>query len=309
MTNYGRIGVLMGGPSTEREISLKSGLAVYNALKEQGCEVICIDVLTDNSEENIRLIKLHRINCAFLALHGCFGEDGSIQGILEALEIPYTGSDVLASRIAMDKIASRQIFEREGLNVPKYKVFERPDNPCKIQIPLGQSMPLVVKPVSHGSSIGLSFVDREDCWDEAVKTAFSFDKRIIVEEYIKGRELTVGILDEEPLPIVEIIPKKTFFDFEAKYSKGMTKYVAPAKLDKGIAGKIQSEALLAHKFLGCFGCSRVDIILDDNNRPVILEINTIPGMTSQSLLPKAAKIAGIEFGELCLRLVELAFKR
>mgnify|MGYP001562277712 FL=1 len=308
-TKLGKIGVLMGGPSAERDISLKSGKAVCEALGQLGQDVRPIDILTDNRQENIRLLKSYKIDCVFLALHGRFGEDGTIQGILESLEIPYTGSGILASRLAMDKIASRQIFERGGLSVPKYKVFERAAHPLKIQMPEGFGLPLVVKPVQQGSSIGLSIVRAKDCWDAAVEAAFEFDERIVVEEYIAGRELTVGILDEQALPVIEIIPKKTFFDFEAKYTTGLTEYVVPAKLDESVALKTQLRALLAHKLLGCFGCSRVDIILDSNNQQRILEVNTIPGMTSTSLLPKAAGIVGIGFGELCLRLIELALKK
>ncbi len=308
-TKYGRIGVLMGGPSTEREISLKSGQAVYDGLRQLGLEAVAIDIKTDNIEENICLIKSHKINCAFLALHGRFGEDGQVQELLEGLGIPYTGSGPLASRLAMDKIASRQIFVSGGLSVPKYVVAQKTSYIKNRGSYNSLSLPWVVKPATHGSSIGLSIIDTEADLEKAVDLAFEFDERIIIEEYIEGREVTAGLLDEDCLPIIEIIPKKRFFDYEAKYQTGMTDYIVPAKLEEGVACKIQSVALSAHKLLGCCGCSRVDMILSKDNIPYVLEVNTIPGLTRTSLLPKAAKGVGIEFGELCLRLIELAYEK
>ncbi len=171
------------------------------------------------------------------------------------------------------------------------------------------SFPLVVKPATQGSSIGLSIVDTKDGLAKAVETAFNFDTRIIIEQYIEGREVTVGILDEKALPVIEIVPKKRFFDYEAKYQSGMTDYVVPAKLQEALAKKIQDAGLSAHKLLGCFGCSRVDMILSRENIPVILEVNTIPGFTTTSLLPKAARAVGIEFAQLCLKLIQLAYAK
>jgi D-alanine--D-alanine ligase len=296
----------MGGPSTEREISLKSGKAVYKTIK--GCHInaIAIDIKTEDKEENIRLLRSKKIDCAFLALHGRFGEDGQIQKILEDIHLPYTGSGISASRLAMDKVASRKIFEGYGLKVPQYEVLGRNTN-WKIDYDFG--FPLVVKPATHGSSIGLSIVDRKEGLEEAVNLAFSFDQRVVVEEYIVGREVTVGILEEQALPVIEIVPKKRFFDYEAKYQPGMTDYIVPAKIPEKLAKKIQKVALMAHKLLGCFGCSRVDMILDKYNLPFVLEVNTIPGMTETSLLPKAAKIQGIGFDELCIKLIKLAYEK
>jgi D-alanine-D-alanine ligase len=306
---FGRIGVLMGGPSTEREISLKSGQAVYAALKDSGLKVENIDIKTEDREENINLIKSYKIDCAFIALHGRFGEDGQVQAILDGLKIPYTCSGAEASRLAMDKVASLKIFEANGLKVPRYRVLEiasySPD--WKIGNELG--LPLVIKPATHGSSIGLSIVDDPGDLDKAVALAFSFDPRVVVQEYVAGRELTVGILEERPLPVIEIIPKKRFFDFEAKYQAGMTDYIVPAEIEESASKKAQGMALSAHRLLGCSGCSRVDMILDKNSALFILEINTIPGLTSISLLPKAAKTAGIGFQELCLKLIELAYAK
>lgn len=305
----GKIGVLMGGPSSEREISLKSGKAVCEALKQNGLDVCAVEIETDNHKENMRLIKSRKIDCAFLALHGRFGEDGVIQSILEVLETPYTGSGVSASKLAMDKIYSRQIFEVHGLWVPRYKVIEKAyyNSNCRSYGSL--HLPLVIKPAGGGSSIGLSIIYEEKDLDEAIKLAFEFDERIIIEEYIKGRELTVGILDEKALPVIEIVPKKKFFDYEAKYQSGLTSYIVPAELEGNVLRRTRDSALWAHKLLGCFGCSRVDIILNEEGIPFVLEVNTIPGLTSTSLLPKAARAQGIEFHDLCLKLIELAYER
>ena len=308
--NFSKIGVLMGGPSTEREISLESGKAVYESLNHAGLNVAALDIKTDGKEENIHLIKSQKIDLAFIALHGRFGEDGQIQEILDTLKVPYTGSGALASRLAMDKIASRKIFEASGLAVPRYKTEDRLSyNANWITRHNDFTLPLVVKPATHGSSIGLSVVDREGYLDKSVDLAFSFDERIIIEEYIRGREVTVGILDELALPVIEIIPKKRFFDYEAKYQAGMADYVVPAELEDEIAQNIQEAALSAHKLLGCYGCSRVDMILSSDNIPFVLEVNTIPGLTVTSLLPKAAKVAGIDFLELCIKLIRLAYEK
>ncbi|PIP18779.1 MAG: D-alanine--D-alanine ligase [Candidatus Omnitrophica bacterium CG23_combo_of_CG06-09_8_20_14_all_41_10] len=304
-TNFGRIGVLMGGPSSEKKISLKSGHAVLNILKESGQKVVPIIIKTDKVKNNVRLLKSSNIDCAFIALHGSFGEDGGIQKILESLKVPYTGSGVRASKLAMDKVASRNIFKKHGLNVPPSKVIS--ENSYKIGNIDKFGLPLVVKPATQGSSIGLSIVDSYKNIPKAINLAFKFDKRIIIEEYIRGRELTVGILKEKALPVIEIIPKHFFFDYQAKYKQGLTDYIVPAKLSFKAALRIKKAALSAHKLLGCFGCSRVDIILDDAGNPFILEVNTIPGFTSTSLLPKAAKSAGIDFNHLCLELIKLAY--
>jgi D-alanine-D-alanine ligase len=305
---FGRIGVLMGGPSSERDISLKSGMAVYGALQQAGLEVVAIDINTDETPENIALIDSYRINCAFIALHGAFGEDGRIQKILEKLDIPYTGSGVKASTLAMDKVSSRKIFSAAGLNVPRFLVVEKAAYKSSLRLD-NLGWPLVIKPATHGSSIGLSIIEREDDFSRALDFAFDYDDRAIVEEYIQGRELTVGILDEQPLSIIEIIPKRKFFDYEAKYKPGMTEYMVPAQLEEGLSQKVQQAALCAHKLLGCFGCSRVDIILNRVQVPCILEINSIPGLTATSLLPKAARDKGIGFTQLCLKLIELAYAK
>lgn len=306
---FGRVGVLMGGPSSERVISLKSGKAVLESLKEEGLDVIALDIKTHNLSTNIRLIKDSGIDIAFIALHGRFGEDGQIQKILEDLDIPYTGSGIMASKLALDKIASRKIFQIYGLSVPRYKVLHRLSyHEDFILLDGSFNFPLVIKPATHGSSIGLSIIDSRKELRRALDLAFSFDECILIEEYIKGREITVGILKDTPLPVIEIEPKNRFFDYQAKYKSGMTNYIVPANLKKEIADRAKYCALLAHRFLGCEGFSRVDMILKDTT-PHILEVNTIPGLTRTSLLPKAAKVIGLSFNQLCLCLLELAYEK
>ncbi len=307
--SLGRIGVLMGGPSSEREISLKSGHAVYEALKNLGLDVVAVDIKTDREQDNIDLLRLAKLGCAFLALHGYYGEDGRIQEIMDLLKIPYTSSGASASRLAMDKIASRKVFQGGGLTVPEYEVLEKGSLKKDWRYGNSLGLPVVVKPCANGSSIGLSIVDKPEAVNEAVELAFTFDDRVLLEKYISARELTVGILDDEALPVVEIIPKKRFFDYEAKYQSGMTDYIVPAELDKETAKIVQNAALKAHRLLGCFGCSRVDILLDKEANPFVLELNSIPGLTPTSLLPKAARVAGIDFAQLCVRLIQLAYER
>jgi len=304
---FGKVGVLMAGPSTEKKISLKSGHAVCIALKKSGYSVVPVIIKTDRTQDNIRLLKLKKIDCAFIALHGRFGEDGGIQKILSLLKIPYTGSGIKASRLAMDKIASRKIFQRHGLKVPRSKILNK--DSYDVVNTGSLKLPLVVKPATHGSSIGLSIVEEAKDIPNAINQAFKFDRRILIEEYIKGRELTVGILEDKAMPVIEIIPKRIFFDYQAKYKKGLTNYIVPAKLNPVVTRRVKKAALDSHKLLGCFGCSRVDIILNEKNEPFVLEVNTIPGLTSTSLLPKAAKKLRISFTALCLKLIRLAYEK
>ncbi|MFZ2356539.1 MAG: D-alanine--D-alanine ligase [Candidatus Omnitrophota bacterium] len=306
---FGRVGVLMGGPSTEREVSLKSGKSVYEALKQASLDTVSIDIVTDNVDEDIKLISSYDLDCAFLALHGRFGEDGTIQEILDYLGIPYTGSGAMASRLSMDKVISRKVLEVYGLAVPKYKVIKKDLYNKNDQLRNNFVFPMVAKPATHGSSIGLSIIDKPEELIGSIDLAFKYDDTIVLEEFIAGRELTVGILDNKALPVVEIIPRNRFFDYEAKYHQGMTEYRVPASIDETVVKKVQAAALKTHQLLGCFGCSRVDIILGKDNSPYVLELNSIPGFTPTSLLPKAAKSAGIEFNELCLRLIELAYEK
>ena len=310
MVNYhkGKIGVLMGGPSEEREISLKSGKAVYQTLKEAGLDVLPIIIENGNIEENIQKIKDAKIDVAFIALHGRFGEDGTIQSILDSLNIPYTGSGVLASKLALDKVSSHGRFLKAGLNVPSYTVVDKEQFDKDSFFKKELNFPLVIKPASQGSSIGLSIVEERQDLSKAIESAFGFDEKIIIEEYIKGRELTVGILDDKALPVIEIIPHRKFFDYTAKYTAGLTEYIVPASIDEILTEKVKNAGVAAHNTLGCFGFSRVDMILKDD-LVYVLEVNTIPGLTETSLLPKAAKAAGIDFLQLCLKIIDLAYLR
>lgn len=304
---HGKIGVLLGGPSSERDISFKSGRAVCSGLSSLGLEAVPVEISTDDKAAAGRMLKDMALDCAFIALHGYFGEDGQIQEVLENLGLPYTGSGPAASRLCMDKAASREIFLQNGFNVPRGIVLHRDDGFDTASI-RGLTFPLVVKPACNGSSIGVAFADDARQAEEAARAAFLLDERIIIEEFVDGKELTVGILDEKALPVIGIAPQKRFFDYEAKYNKGVTEYEVPAMIEPAPAAVAQEAALKAHGSLGCSGCSRVDIILSKKG-PVILEINSIPGMTETSLLPKAAALEGLDFPHLCLRLLELAYEK
>jgi len=293
-----RIGVLMGGPSAEREVSLRSGRAIKDALSARGYKVIALETWLPTRQE----LKSAGIDVAFVALHGTFGEDGQIQAILEDLKIPYTGSKVKASRLGMDKVASRMLFKKARLNVPDCHVIR---NGARTRKKLWT--PLVVKPSAQGSSVGVSIIDNLGELENAVAGAFMFGERVLLEKFIQGRELTVGMLDDRPLPVVQVVPKRRYYDEVAKYTVGMTEYLCPAPISEKEAKLAQDAAFKAHKALGCANYSRVDMIIDDAGKVFVLEINTIPGMTELSLLPKAAKVAGIDFPELCERMLDSAF--
>jgi len=304
--NFGKIGVLMGGSSTEREISLKSGIAVYETLKRLNLNALCLDI-KDEAPSQIRLLlRKENLDICFVALHGRFGEDGGIQEILQEMNISYTGSGPSACRLSMDKILSRRIFEKKGIPVPRYIVL---NHKSKIRaLPL--KYPLVTKPASQGSSVGVSFVERKSELKDALNIAFSYDSRIIIEEYVKGREITVGILEDKPLPVIEIIPQRTtLFSYQAKYSPGFTEYIVPARLPQKVLKLAKSLGEACHRAIGCKCFSRVDMILDKDNIYRVLEVNSIPGLTETSLLPKAARAEGINYDELILRILKSSLKR
>ena len=298
----GKVVVLAGGPSSEKDISIKSGRAVYNALRLEGCDVKWLELGREDSESRIRNTPF---DIAFIALHGRFGEDGTIQKILEEMSVPYTGSGVKASMLALDKITSRRIFEKRGIPVPKYKVLN--EQPAKL--PKGFSWPVVVKPRKEGSSIGLSLAKDKTEFNRACKKAFNYSDKIIVEAFINGREITVGVLDKKALPVVEILPKRVFYDFQAKYEDSRTEHKVPAPLPGRVYSKAQTLGLAAHNSLNCRDFSRVDMILGDEEKIYVLEVNSIPGLTERSLLPKAAGAIGMDFGKLCIKLLQLANKR
>lgn len=308
-----RVGVIMGGLSAERDISIKSGKAVCRALeRNNGIDVVPVELTKTSTmngykEQVMQKIRSSNIDVAFIALHGEFGEDGMIQKILEEMNVPYTGSRVDASRLGMDKISSRNIFKSNNIPIPRHIVIQKRDLDKRHNAQLyfkELSRPLVIKPSDEGSSIGLSIVDREKDFYKALSNAFKYSDKVIIEEYVRGREITVGVLEDKTLPVVEIIPKRRFFSFEAKYEKGLTEYIVPAEINEKEYTMCQNIALLAHKSLGARFFSRVDMILSENGVPVVLEVNTIPGLTEMSLLPKAAMAVGIDYEELILKILE-----
>lgn len=297
----GKVAVLAGGLSSERDISIKSGRAVFNALKFEGCNVEWLEIGSRDVEKKLRSIPF---DIAFIALHGRFGEDGTIQKILERMAVPYTGSGVRASRLALDKIASHRIFKGHGIPVPEYRILDK----GSLKEPLRFQFPVIVKPQREGSSIGLTLAKNKKEFNKACKRAFKYSDKIIIEKFIKGREITVGIVGKRPLPVVEIIPKRIFYDFHAKYKDDRTEYKVPASLPRHLYRKAQALGLAAHNALNCQDFSRVDMLLGDDNNIYVLEVNSIPGLTERSLLPKAARASGMEFGKLCVRLLELAMR-
>jgi len=290
-----QVGVLMGGTSHEREVSLKTGQAICKALTEEGYHVTRLDVSFDIVD---RLLA-QRIDVAFVALHGRWGEDGTIQGLLELLRIPYTGSGVLASALAMNKIKSKEIFGYHGIPTPPF-VVPPPDG--SVHPPF--SLPWVVKPASEGSTIGIMVVRDINGLAAAINEARHYDHEVLIEGFISGRELTVGILNGDPLPLIEIVPKEGFYDFRAKYTPGMTEYIVPAKVSNDITKAAQELALHSYATLGCSGCARVDLMMDHDAHLFVTEVNTLPGMTETSLVPKAALHRGITFNQLVIAILE-----
>lgn len=294
------IAVLYGGLSAEREISLRTGAAIIKALQDAGYRVTPVDVDRTVTER----LRAVRPDVAFLALHGRMGEDGAIQGVLEYLAIPYTGSGVLASALALDKLRSKQVFVATGVATPPWQVADRAG-----ALPVPAAYPVVVKPLLEGSSIGMSLVKTAAELPAALAGAFAHDRTALLEEYQAGREITVSVIGNEQaraLPAVEIVPDNAFFDFAAKYTKGKTQYMTPARLTADEAAAAAALAVAAYRALGCRGLGRVDIIVRPGNRPTVLEVNTLPGMTETSLLPKAAAAAGLTFTQLLEEVLELA---
>lgn len=305
MYNAKNVAVLMGGMSFEREVSLRSGAAVSEALKQAGHNVISIEV----NDEKVEELDGLNIDVAFIALHGSFGEDGGIQSLLESKGIPYTGSGIKSSRIAMDKLETKRRFLAEGLITPDYTLVSQPDITPEIKGLIEiMGFPVVVKPVRSGSSIGITIVKNFSGLKDALEEALKFSSKAIVERHIQGRELTVGIIGNLPLPIIEIKPAEEFFDYVAKYRDVRTEYNTAVSLPSSVYKEVQQVALKAHQTLYCRGFSRVDMILGDDGRIYLLEVNTIPGFTEKSLLPKAARAANIGFVELCDTIVEFGIK-
>jgi len=299
-----KIGVLCGGLSQEREVSLRSGEAVFQAIKKLGYKCCKIDVTRDAAA----LIKDAEIDLAYIVLHGKYGEDGCIQGLLEILDIPYTGSGVMASSIAMNKVTTKRILLSEGFKTPGYMIITKKNikNDCE-QALMDIGLPMVIKPVAEGSSISVSIIKKEGDLQTAAEAILHEYDGVFVEKFINGKEITTGVLgsypESEALPVLQLVSKNEFYDYEAKYTKGLTEFILPADLEKSIYAAAQKTAVEVHDVLGCRSVSRVDAIVDEENNIWVIEVNTLPGMTATSDLPAQAKEAGIGFEELVERIL------
>ena len=297
-----KIAVLMGGPGSERDVSLATGRGVAKALRSLGAEVVDVDV----HDEHFALPK--DVDLAFITIHGTFGEDGQLQKILEERGVPYTGDGVEPSQAAFDKILSKERFREHNVVTPEWEVVEVGHRPTI-------SVPLVVKPARQGSTVGVVIVKNASEVDSAMAEAGKYDQKLLIEKFVSGRELTIGVLGDQALPILEIIPKGGFYDFNNKYpflnpqGGGGAEHVCPAKIDPNKTKQIQELALHAFRALGLVVYGRVDVLLPDSGEPVVLEVNTIPGMTEASLLPEAAAVAGINYVALCARIIALSRAR
>jgi len=304
------VALLCGGISSERDVSIKSGNEVSHALNKDKYNIIRYDPKTDIA----KLVADHaKIDIALIIMHGPYGEDGTIQGLLDLLGIPYQGSGVLASAVAMDKVISKKLYEAEGLTVPSYMLVDRHDYDTAKQSLKQLGLPIVLKPVKGGSSIGMDIVTSESDLSVALENAFQYDNQVLLESLIKGTEVTCGVMGNTeltPLPLIEIVPgdEYRFFDYEAKYKPGATKEICPARVNDTLTKQAQECAIKAHKALNCRGCSRTDMIIMDDII-YVLETNTIPGMTPTSLFPQAAEAGGYNFSQLLDRLIELGMQK
>jgi len=300
MNMLGKVGVLLGGNSAEREVSLKSGAAVLAALRSRGVDAHPYDPASGG----LQGLEAAGFDRVFIALHGRGGEDGQMQGALSLLGIPYTGSGVLASALAMDKWRSKLMWQAAGLPVPEYARLTETSDFAAVEQQLG--LPIFVKPANEGSSIGITKVKIPGALQAAWREAARYDDLVLAERELSGGEFTVGILAGLALPVIRIVPATEFYDYEAKYLRDDTRYLVPSGLPVGLEAEMQQLAQQAFAVLGCRGWGRVDILLDANQRPYVLEINTSPGMTDHSLVPMAARASGIEFADLCLQVLALA---
>lgn len=305
-----RIAVLMGGSSAERDISLKSGRAVQRALRRRGYDVVGIDVKPTLPQQ----LRRRNIDVAFISLHGPGGEDGTVQGLLEIMNVPYTGSSVRANAIAMHKHAAKVLLSHHGVPVPSGVLMSSTMDRTKKPRTILQNLawPVVVKPATQGSTFGISIVRKPSEWSKALQHAFTYDTEVLAEQYIPGRELTVGVLQSghrtRVLPPLEILIPSGFYDYRAKYEKGGTSYLCPAPLPKTLSKRLETLALESYSILGCRGAARVDFRVTSTGDPFVLELNTIPGMTETSLLPMAAAKAGIGYDALTEKILQSAFQ-
>jgi D-alanine-D-alanine ligase len=295
-----KVAVLYGGRSSERDVSLRSGKACADALRETGHDVTLVDVDVDVAER----LRAMKADVAFIGLHGRWGEDGCIQGLLESMGIPYTGSGVLASSVGMDKVFSKSLFKTLGLTITEHVVVppERAAAVTVADIPFG--LPCFVKPSGEGSSVGVHLVKEASALAEACRDAAAYKGDVIIERYVKGKEIQVAVLDGKALGAIEIVPANEFYDYAAKYTAGTTQYFYPARIPEAHARRAMQAAEVAHRGLGCAGVTRTDFIVTAEGTPYVLEVNTLPGFTATSLVPKIAAGNGISFPELCERLLD-----
>jgi len=300
MSAMGKVAVLLGGRSAEREVSLKSGAMVLAALRARGVDAHAFDP----AERDLGALIAGRFERAFIALHGRFGEDGTLQGCLEWLGIPYTGSGVLASALAMDKLRTKQLWRALGLPTPPSEILRADTDLRAVAARLG--LPLMVKPATEGSSIGMTKVKAHGALDEAYALAANYDRVVMAERFVDGIELTGAILGEEALPLIRLETPREFYDYTAKYVADDTRYLVPCGLPPAEERAVQALCLEAFRAIGCRGWGRVDLMLDRAAKPYLLEVNTAPGMTDHSLVPMAARAAGLSYEDLCVRILELA---
>jgi D-alanine-D-alanine ligase len=297
-TNFGKVAILMGGSSAEREISIESGSAVYESLSRQGVDAH----IFDPRDQSLCELVEEEFNRAFIALHGRGGEDGTVQGALQSLGIPYTGSGVLGSAIAMDKVRTKLIWKSSGLLTPDY--FERSNESDLEILPSNLEFPLIIKPISEGSSLGVTKVNNRDELLPAWNKALAMDDRVFAEKWIDGKEYTATILGNKVLPLIQLETPREFYDFEAKYTENTTQYICPVDLDKGMEEALAKIVFSAFSALDGKGWGRIDFIADDQGKAWLIELNTVPGLTSHSLVPMSAKEAGISFDELVITILK-----
>jgi D-alanine-D-alanine ligase len=300
MNNFGKVAVLFGGKSAEREVSLKSGAAVLAALQRSGVDAHAFDPATRNLQE----LKDQNFSCVFIALHGRYGEDGTVQGALELLGIPYTGSGVMASALGMDKWRTKLVWQAAGLPIPDFEMLSADSDVVAVVKKLG--LPLFVKPANEGSSVGISKVKTAGDLHAAYQAAAKHDPLVIAESFVGGGEYTAAILGEQALPVIKIEPTNEFYDYEAKYLRDDTRYLCPCGLSAEQEAEMQSLAKQAFALIGGKGWGRVDFLISESGKPYVLEVNTSPGMTDHSLVPMAARQAGISFEQLVVKVLELA---
>lgn len=294
------IAVVMGGISHEKEVSVRTGTGIAAALKERGHTVIPMVV----GDDALHQIQVARPDIVFIALHGRFGEDGTIQGALEMMHIPYTGSDVCASAVAMNKVMTKRLAHTVGVNCPTEAVFDSTRETVSDFVTHAKlSYPVIVKPNREGSTVGMTIVRNAAALTTALTEAAALDSTVLIEEFIEGPEVTVGILCGDPLPVLEIVPKSGFYDYSSKYTKGATDYICPARIEATVAATVQDWTQRVYDILGCRGVARADFMISKNGTPYFLEINTIPGMTETSLVPKAAAHIGISYADICERVL------